>query len=182
MEKTKLKIRFFTIVDYEKEQKWLEEMHRQGWRPKRFTAPCFYLFEQCAPEEMIYQLEFNEKELTVDGEYLQLIRDCGWTYLFACLGWRYFRKPRRGSEGACELFTDDASKLEQVRRIFRRRMIPLLVIFTCIILPNLFGNLTARDTPVLFWIYVAMLVLYLILFAICGHGFWVLYRKYGKRP
>ena len=35
---TKKAVKFFSVVDWEKEQNYLREMHRQGWKFVRLTA------------------------------------------------------------------------------------------------------------------------------------------------
>ena len=52
MGKRQTKIRFFTIADYNEEQTWLEEQHENGWKLVKVTAPCFFTFEECVPEEV----------------------------------------------------------------------------------------------------------------------------------
>ena len=76
MGKRQTKIRFFTIADYNEEQAWLEEQHENGWKLVKVTAPCFFTFEECVPEEVSYRLEFNQTKATDD--YLQMYEDYGW--------------------------------------------------------------------------------------------------------
>ena len=59
MGKRQTKIRFFTIADYNEEQTWLEEQHENGWKLVKVTAPCFFTFEECVPEEVSYRLELT---------------------------------------------------------------------------------------------------------------------------
>ena len=54
--KTKIKWRIFTIVDYEKEEKWLRSMHAQGWKFVRFNG--LFHFEECQPEDVVYKLDY----------------------------------------------------------------------------------------------------------------------------
>ena len=90
MSETKTMIRFFTIADYEDEEIWLREQHRKGWKLQRMIVPCFYIFEACTPEDVIYRLDYRNNE--EDSEYLQLFRDYGWEQFARCMGWLYFRK------------------------------------------------------------------------------------------
>ena len=52
-------IRFFTIADYKEEERWLREQHKQGWKLVRMTVPCFYTFESCEPQDVIYRLDYK---------------------------------------------------------------------------------------------------------------------------
>lgn len=100
---SKLTLRFFTVPEWEKEQDYLRSMHRKGWRFVRYTPLCFYRFESCEPEDVVYQLDYNEDGATRHGdEYFQLFRDCGWEFVQYFAGFSYFRKPAselRGEEG-----------------------------------------------------------------------------------
>ncbi len=133
----KTKIRFFTIADYEDEELWLRKQHQNGWKLVKMTPPCFYTFEECEPEDVVYRLDFKNGEQT--EEYLQMLTDFGWEYFFHLFGWLYFRKPASAAktEGEEELFSDNASRVEMAEHVTRTRLIPLMVIFLCCVIPNL---------------------------------------------
>ena len=84
-------VRFFTIADYEEEEIWLREQHRNGRKLVRVIPPCFYVFEDCEPQEVVYRLDYKNSRQT--EEYMQMVRDFGWEYFTQCVGWLYFRKP-----------------------------------------------------------------------------------------
>ena len=94
MKEHRTAFRYFTIMEYEKEQRWLEERHRAGWKLVGAMA-CFYRFERCQPEEVVYQLDYSEDGRARRAEYLQLFRDCGWEHVLDNVGYSYFRKRRR---------------------------------------------------------------------------------------
>lgn len=56
---TKTEIHFFFLPDFEKEEHYLAEQHRQGWKFQKNKFGFFYIFEKCQPEEVIYQLDFK---------------------------------------------------------------------------------------------------------------------------
>ncbi len=130
-------IRFFTIADFEEEEIWLREKHNSGWKLVKLTPPCFYTFESCEPQDVIYRLDF--KNDTQDEEYMQMLADFGWEYFEHCLGGLYFRKPADSvtAENEGELFSDRESKAEMVSNIIRTRMLPIMLIFLCCVIPNL---------------------------------------------
>lgn len=173
-------IRFYTIADYEAEERWLREMYRKGWRPYRFIVPCFYTFSSTEPKDMAFKLEFNEAPMESEPEYQSLLRDYGWEYLFSCMDWRYCCKPADSGEDENELFTDDASKLKMISRIAKRRFIPLTVLFLCCVIPNacqaLFGSGLGWGWTV-FWLL--MLGIYVYLLLRCGLGLRKLRKKYS---
>ena len=160
---TKTTIRFFTILDYDKEQEYLREMHKAGWRFTRLKGAIFYQFEKCEPEDVIYQLDYNQEAQENKDEYVQMFADCGWEYLQDACGYSYFRKPASETDGREEIFCDDESRLQMLTRIFKGRMVPLLLIFGCILMPTFLRNLQ-RGNPYAIIGIGFMLVLYLVLF------------------
>ena len=118
--------KFFSIAEQEKEQAFLRQMHRAGWKLVRVGGLCVYHFVPCEPEDVVYQLDYNPEGRAHRAEYLQMFRDCGWEYLQDYLGYAYFRKPAAAMRGEeAEIFSDDASRLQMLRHVFRWRVIPL---------------------------------------------------------
>lgn len=169
---TKTRIHFFTVADYLEEEVWLREQHKAGWRLIKMTLPCFYLFEQCAPEDVVYRLDYRNFDETSD--YIQLCRDFGWEYFAKCAGWLYFRKSAStaDTENSGELFSDDESRLDMIRYIIRTRILPLLILFFCCIIPNLFrflnGSGASVHNLVLGAIFTLLFFLYVFLLVYCG--------------
>lgn len=183
-ESRKTEIKVFTIADYEEEEIWLREQHRQGWKLVNTNLPVFYHFVKCKPEDVVYRLDYrNSKE---DSAYMQMFQDYGWEYFNNCMGWLYFRKPAAAmdSELEEEIFSDDASKLELLSHVFKTRMVPLLVVFLLCLLPQWF-NVTGRplnsgiDIGV-FGVLSLLLLIYLYLFVHCGRKMLKLRNKYKK--
>ena len=81
--------------------------------------------------------------------------------------------------GEEEIFCDDASRTEMMKRVFRGRIIPLLIIFFLIILPQLFLQ-RGLGNRVVVGMYIALFVLYLGIFAYFGYRFWE-YQKNLKK-
>ena len=67
-------IHIFTIADYEEEEMWLREQHRSGWKIVKMTPPCFYTFESCEPEDVIYRLDYKNSGQTYD--YMRMWDGC----------------------------------------------------------------------------------------------------------
>ena len=59
MSKTKKEFKLFTVAEYEKEQEYLREMHKHGWKLHHVAEIGMYHFEECEPEEVVYQLDYN---------------------------------------------------------------------------------------------------------------------------
>lgn len=126
---TKQEFRFFTITEYDKEQQYLSHRHKEGWKFVNVTGIGQYHFEQCEPEEVIYQLDYNQEGNFNQEEYTQMFSDCGWEYITTYVGYSYFRKPVADMKEEEEIFFDDSSKLEMMQRIFKGRMIPMFIVF-----------------------------------------------------
>lgn len=172
-----MKIRFFTISDYEEEEIWLRDMHRQGLKLDHMVIPCFYFFSECEPEDVIYRLDFKNNQET--PEYLQIFRDYGWEDFERCAGWVYFRKPASqvSSETDGEIFSDGASKVEMVEHVVRLRILPLVCIFLCCVIPNLTRTFYGHDTLSVF--FGIMFVIYMYIFIHCGLKLRKLKKKYS---
>jgi hypothetical protein len=178
MSKTKLKIRFFTIADYEEEERWLRSQHQNGWKFVKMVPPCFYTFEQCIPEDVIYRLDF--KNTGVTGDYMQMYADFGWEYTGHCVNWLYFRKPASQVDGEKEgeLFSENESKVDMISHVLKTRMLPIFIMFLCCYLPYTVRTLNENIGAgyLIFWLI--MLALYLFLMLHCGLKLLRLKREY----
>lgn len=177
MKDIKTEFRFFTIFQWKEEEKYLREQHKNGWEFISFTFIGFYHFKKCEPADVVYQLDYNPESVTNKDEYLQMFRDCGWEYLQNAFGYSYFRKPVAEMDGSEEeIFCDDDSRLDMMKRVFKQRMIPLLWIFFLIIIPQIFiQSLFDRTANHILTITFCFLFgFYLALFAL----FAIQYRKY----
>ncbi len=177
----KTRVHFFTIADYEEEEIWLREWHKKGWRVVNVAPPCFYTFESCEPEDVIYRLDFKNNEQT--EEYLQMLADFGWEYFDQCTGWLYFRRPAAAaeSENEGELFSDNVSRADLAGKVARTRLLPLVIIFFCCILPNLArsfsGHMGVLNT-FFAGFFSVMFVIYVYLLVYCGIKLKRLRRRY----
>ena len=152
MKDRKREYRVFTIADWEREQDYLRKRHGEGWKFTGLTYPGVYHFVRCQPEDVF--------------------QDCGWEYIQDYAGYSYFRKPVSQMQGKMEeIFCDDESRLEMMRRMFLGRYTPLFIILVLLILPNLFLQLHSKepDAPVL-----------VLLFASFARQYWKLKRRSGK--
>ena len=100
------------VWDYDKEEKWLNEMARQGWALVsvgflRFT------FERCEPEEYIIRLEMR----MADDDYISFMEETGAEFIGRYFQWVYFR--RRSELGAFDIMSDLDSKHDHLSRIYK---------------------------------------------------------------
>lgn len=185
MSRTKKEFKWFTIPQYEQEQDYLSKMHRNGWKLTKVTFPGYYHFEECEPEDVVYQLDYNQEGVANKEEYTQLFADCGWEYLFDFVGYSYFRKPREDQEENTAIFCDDESRLDMMRRVYKGRMVPLLCLFFGIILPQLALQISGHHGDLSRYMLIAYLVLffgYIGIFATFGYQFYQYEQKVLAQP
>lgn len=163
--KTKKEFRYFSIFQYEQEQEYLRARHKEGWKFVKITGLGVYHFEECVPEDVVYQLDYNQEGLAHKEEYVQMFRDCGWEYLMDYVGYSYFRKPAAQMDGQEEIFCDDQSRLEMMERVFKGRMTPVLVLFCAVLVPQFIMNLTIYHNFFLAVMYAGILAVYLAVFS-----------------
>ena len=156
--------------------------HREGWKLVTAAMPGWYTFEECEPEEVIYQLDYNSTQGEEKEQYLQMFADCGWDYVDEMNGWRYFRKPLAQANGDEAIFSSDASRLELLGRVFRTRMLPVLLLFFCADVPMVAHALALGfpTRPVERGVLLGMMILFLFALWIvlrCGIGLWQLRQR-----
>lgn len=182
MNNKKMIVRFFTIADYEEEEIWLRKQHKSGWKLMKTVPPCFYIFESCTPEDVVYRLDYQNNMESSD--YFQLFQDYGWEYFNRCVGWLYFRKSvsEADTEQDVEIFSDDISRMDMVNHIIKTRMLPLLVIFFSCIMPNFISSINGIIPFANVWtiVFACLFFLYLYLFLHCGVKLRKLKKKYSK--
>ena len=111
-----------------------------------------------------------------------MFSDCGWEYICDFFGYSYFRKEGDAGEEREEIFCDDASRLDMMKRVFRGRIIPLIVIFALAIIPKLFVNTVGYSggsllQNILSFTFLGLAALYLVIFTVTAVQFW----QYEKR-
>ena len=183
MTEKKTEFKIFTISQYEKEAAYLRKMHQSGWKITAVKFPGVYTFEACEPEDVIYQLDYNRDSIANKEEYVQMFADCGWNYLFDFVDYSYFCKPAAEFQGAEEksIFCDDASRLDMMKRIALGRLLPLFALFACIVLPRFWTQLSDLNKhPVISFTYIALFVLYCVIFLVYGIRYYTFKKKIGK--
>lgn len=174
----------FQLVDYEKEEKYLSDMHANGWRFVD-TNGYKYTFDRCEPENVVYRIYCSN--LKEDRENLTtLFRDYGWEYLLSVQSHSYFRRPAEGlSAEEQDLFSDTETRMGIVRRMIFAKVGLLAFLLILIIVPNIlrFTGIVRKGSEGKWGI--AMLITYslLLLIYICyiSHairGYYRLKKKY----
>lgn len=160
----KKEVKFFNIMQYEEEAEYLRNMHKAGWKFVKMTGLGMYHFESCEPEDVVYQLDYNQEGIKEKAEYVQMFADCGWEYLQDAFGYSYFRKPADQMQGEESIFCDDASRLEMMNRVFKGRLIPLIVVFCCCILPQFLNSFFVYHAPFITGLLGFVFAIYVVIF------------------
>ncbi len=113
MNEIKKVFRWFWVWDFEKEERWLNEMAAQGWALKKAGYARRYCFERTEPGEYIIRLEMREH----DPAYMSFMEGLGAESVGRMFKWLYFR--RKAEEGSFDLFSDLDSKIQHLNRIDR---------------------------------------------------------------
>lgn len=177
---TKKQFRIFTIFEYEKEQDYLREMHKSGWKFVRLCGFGMYYFEKCTPEDVVYQLDYNAEGLNNKDEYLKMFTDCGWEYLQDYVGYSYFRKPVSENGETEEIFCDEESRMQMMERVIKGRMLPLLILFLLILLPQFITNIFTYQNFYIAALLGVVILLYAVIFATCAIKY-IQYKKSTQR-
>ena len=174
---TKKEFRWFSILEHEKEEEYLRSQHKAGWRFQRVTGFGVYHFVSCEPEDVIYQLDYNKEGSENRDTYIAMFADCGWEFLQEYAGYNYFRKPAAQMHGEEAIFCDDASRLAMMERVYKGRMVPLLVIFFACLMPQFVIHLTSGHYGVAVFLGAALGV-YVVVFV----GFAIAYYRCKNHP
>lgn len=133
--------KYFSIFNHEKEQEYLREQHKQGWKFLKVTGIGMYHFTECQPEDVVYQLDYNQEGSAHKEEYIKMFSDCGWEYIQEYAGYSYFRKSVTDMDEEESIFCDDSSRVAMMERVYKARLLPLFVIFMACLLPQFIMNL-----------------------------------------
>lgn len=104
--------RWFWVWDFEKEERWLNEMAERGWTLTE-VGFCRFTFEATECSEYTVRLEMHP----YDDDYLDFMEETGAEYIGRVLQWMFFRK--RSELGSFDIFSDLDSRINHIRTVFR---------------------------------------------------------------
>jgi len=162
--------RLFWLWEYDKEEKWLNNMSAKGLQLCGVSFMTYY-FEEGAPGEYIYRMEMLKKypAHADSAEYIRFVEDTGAELIGSLLRWVYFRK-KAGAEGF-EILSDLGSRVGMLNRIlFLTGLISLTNFLNGL---NLLRRWYTGETG--FGLFVPILCLSLGL--VVGYGFLVILKK-----
>ena len=163
---SRVEFRIFTILDEDKKEEYLHEMHLKGWRYRTSRFGFFY-FDQCQPDDVIYRI-YDSRFLKKYKHQLQDFRNSGWELIetgFCSI----LRKSSSNLLPEDQVYMSKGLRWEVMRSRFRSCTATFLGgLVVCI---SLFKEELSMSFFVIFLLY-ALLISYLI------YGFLRLKRKY----
>ena len=103
--------------DYEREEKWLNEMSVKGLALTDYSW-CRYVFAESAKGQYIYRIELLNQNATHPESiaYLRFLEESGVECVATYMRWVYLRK--KASEGSFDIYTDLESRIKHYKRIY----------------------------------------------------------------
>lgn len=146
------KYRWFWVWDFEKEERWLNEMAANGWTLVE-VGYCRYTFEKTDDNEYTVRLEMHP----FDEDYISFMEQTGAEYIGRVLQWIYFRK--KSELGRFDIFSDLDSRISHLSKI--HKMILMLGLANLIIgIANLLSFRSINSAVAVFNLLVATLLMY----------------------
>ena len=163
---SKVQFRMFTILDLDKVEDYLHEMHLKGWRYRTSRFGLFY-FDQCQPDDVIYCI-YDSRFLKKYKYELQDFRNRGWE-LIGAGSCSILRK------SSSDLLTEDQVYMSKRIRweVMRSRLRSCTATFLggLVVCMSLFKEELSMSFLIIFVLY-AFMISYLI------YGYFRLKRKY----
>lgn len=108
--------KFWKAWDFDKEEKWLNEMAAQGLSLAGVSF-CRYEFEECNPGAYTYRLELLKENIRhpESRQYIRFVEEMGARHVGTYSRWVYFAMPNEN--GPFELHSDNESKIRHLSRI-----------------------------------------------------------------
>jgi uncharacterized protein DUF2812 len=149
--RTRTVFRWMAAWNDEKEERWLAEQERAGWRLKT-VHPIGYVLEEAPPANAAYRLDFGPPRRADREEYLGLYRDAGWELAGTRGPWHFFRKAVADGAPPPEIFTDVESRVAKYRRA-----IALWAVLCGVIVSQMATNLSryGASSPI-FYVHLAV--------------------------
>lgn len=104
------------FIDYEKEEKYLNEMAAKGLALTGYSW-CKYVFQDSQKGEYIYRIELLENPINhpESQNYIKFMEETGIEFVASYIRWVYFR--RKAADGDFDIYSDIDSRLKHFKRI-----------------------------------------------------------------
>ncbi|HAS74881.1 MAG TPA: hypothetical protein DCS67_12120 [Clostridiales bacterium UBA8960] len=104
------------MYDFEKEERWLNEMSAKGLSLSDYSW-CRYVFEEKPNTQYIYRIELLENlpKHPESSAYLRFLEENG--IECAAMYWRWVYLRKNAADGPFEIYSDNASQLKYYQRL-----------------------------------------------------------------
>lgn len=118
--------KFKMFIDIDKEEKYLNEMARNGYIFNKTTVFGFYHFIKDTPADLNYKIDYRGFTKVSDFEdYKSLFDDAGWMHVHGTTyGYNQYFLPKQGTIDN-EIFSTEESKAARYKRLFNAYIISL---------------------------------------------------------
>lgn len=168
--------KLFWAWDFDKEEKWLNEMSQKGLQLTKVKF-CKYSFEEDRTTEFSYKLQYLDQLVThaKSVQYIGFLKDMGIEHIDSYYRWIYLRK--KTSEGNFDLYSDIDSKIKHMNKVLN--LIGLIILINMININNgvrliVAGVSDRRVSPIVMGMLILLFVLWLC------YGFACILRKKRK--
>lgn len=110
--------KWFWVWEFDKEEKWLNDMAKRGWALDG-VGFAKYDFVEAEPGEYTVRLEMlDHQPASAEGQdYIDFVEETGAEYIGNLMKWVYFRK--KTADGQFDLFSDIDSRVKHLDRIVK---------------------------------------------------------------
>ena len=111
----KIIYKWFWLWNFDKEEKWLNEMAAKGFALTG-VGLCRFEFEDCAPGENNIRMEMLKNSIThpESHKYIRFLEETGVEHVGTIYRWVYFRK--KSGKAPFDLFSDIDSRIRHLNR------------------------------------------------------------------
>lgn len=132
--------KFKLIADFEKEEQFLNDMAKKGYRLKKYNSLGMYTFMNAEPQNSSYRVDYRKfSNNTQFEEYCTLFRDAGWEHVYGTRrsGSQYFL-PISGKAQTDDIFSDEESKAGRYKRFSAQcfTSLTMMIVWFMIITPE----------------------------------------------
>jgi hypothetical protein len=161
------KYKVFFAWDFEKEEKWLNEMSAKGMQ--LVSAGIFkYVFEEGNPGEYIYRIELLDQLPTHPESmtYIRFMEDTGAEHITSIVRWVYFRK--KTDRQAFDLFSDIDSRINHLKKVIwlLGSVIPLEIMAISLNMPGVIDGYSS-SIIIICWLSALLALCYMVFINLC---------------
>ena len=132
--------KFKLIADFEREEEFLNDMAKKGYRLQKYNSLGRYTFVSAEPQDLSYKVDYRKFPSKARfEEYCTMFQDAGWEHVYGTRrsGSQYFL-PVPGKAQTDDIFSDEESKAGRYKRFSAQcfTSLALAIVWFMIMMPN----------------------------------------------